>query len=724
MIKKTLTLALAALAAAAGSAAAGCLTSSAQWRNTAMASQSAAFTAAFDLTPNNAKMDGVVGVSASGATSFNSLAAIVRLNSAGYIDVRNGSSYNAAYGQPYSAGQTFHVRMVVDPSVHKYSVYVTPPGQSERTLASGYAFRTEQAGVTSLASWALYSDAGTETVCSFSAAAPSPSGSTGSTTGGTTTTTGGTTTTACMSSAGSWQNTAMAAQTAPFTAAYDVTPGANGIDGVTGLSNGPATGFTSLAAIVRFNSAGYVDARNGGSYTAAAKIPYSGGGAYHVRLAVDPTKHVYSAYVTPPGGSEQTIGVNYAFRTEQAATSSLSSWAALADLGSEKACSLGVTAAPGVDGVPPTVAVTAPLSGATVSGAGVALTASASDNVGVAGVQFQLDGANLGAELTQAPFSMSWDASTTANGSHTLTAVARDAAGNKATSTPVAITVMNPIVAGGFDKWGVKELYPTMSGGKEWFSTWDDGVARSFSSNVDDPQDPWFHTKYLGDATYSVDGKGLFKISGQTPRMYIWNPSKVDEWHNVEMTVYAMRVSDSSTPWGGIEGVARTNHTNDTSNYCDTRGNDARFRYDGHIDFEKETHHPYSVAVQNKSYFSGGLPYNKWIGYKLVVYDLPNGDVKLESWMDLSDGLNGGNWVKVNELEDTGKNFGVGGTPCAPGIDPALRLTNSDNRPGTETGYPNYDVYWRSDGVGTNGLIYKKMSVREVLPGGATTASL
>ena len=60
--------------------------------------------------------------------------------------------------------------------------------------------------------------------------------------------------------------------------------------------------------------------------------------------------------------------------------------------------------------------------------------ANASDNVGVAGVQFQLDGGNLGAEDTSAPFGVVWNTRRTPNGSHTLTAVARDAAGNTTTS--------------------------------------------------------------------------------------------------------------------------------------------------------------------------------------------------------------------------------------------------------------------------------------------------
>ncbi|MEZ4867702.1 MAG: DUF4082 domain-containing protein [Caldilineaceae bacterium] len=96
------------------------------------------------------------------------------------------------------------------------------------------------------------------------------------------------------------------------------------------------------------------------------------------------------------------------------------------------------------DGEAPIVTVTAPANGATVEGA-VIVSANASDNIGVAGVQFMVDGVNWGAEDTTAPYSVSWTTTAYTNGPHTLTAVARDATGNLGTSAPVAVTINNPV---------------------------------------------------------------------------------------------------------------------------------------------------------------------------------------------------------------------------------------------------------------------------------------
>ncbi len=112
---------------------------------------------------------------------------------------------------------------------------------------------------------------------------------------------------------------------------------------------------------------------------------------------------------------------------------------------SDVVVAFAVAAPPPPDTTPPAVTITAPASGATVSGT-TALTATATDAVGVAGVQFLLDGAPVGAEDTTSPYSVSWNTTTAANGPHTLTARARDGAGNTTTSAVVAVTVSQPAV--------------------------------------------------------------------------------------------------------------------------------------------------------------------------------------------------------------------------------------------------------------------------------------
>ena len=94
------------------------------------------------------------------------------------------------------------------------------------------------------------------------------------------------------------------------------------------------------------------------------------------------------------------------------------------------------------DNTPPSVSITAPAVGATVVGT-VNVTANASDNVSVAGVQFLLDGVALGAEQTSGPFSLAWTSGSAADGAHTLSARARDAVGNKTVAANVAVTVSN-----------------------------------------------------------------------------------------------------------------------------------------------------------------------------------------------------------------------------------------------------------------------------------------
>jgi hypothetical protein len=95
----------------------------------------------------------------------------------------------------------------------------------------------------------------------------------------------------------------------------------------------------------------------------------------------------------------------------------------------------------GGDTTPPSTSLTAPASGATLSGS-VTVSANASDNVGVTNVEFYAGSTLIGNDTTS-PYSITWNTTSVANGPYTLTSKAYDAANNSATSSGVNVTVNN-----------------------------------------------------------------------------------------------------------------------------------------------------------------------------------------------------------------------------------------------------------------------------------------
>ncbi|MEO6536233.1 MAG: peptidoglycan-binding protein [Candidatus Paceibacterota bacterium] len=101
------------------------------------------------------------------------------------------------------------------------------------------------------------------------------------------------------------------------------------------------------------------------------------------------------------------------------------------------------------DSTVPVVSITAPINNDVVTGNSVSLTATSTDDVSVSGVQFLLDGSNLGSEDTSSPYAITWDTTGSVDGTHALSATARDGAGNVGTSTIVSVRVDNtaPVVS-------------------------------------------------------------------------------------------------------------------------------------------------------------------------------------------------------------------------------------------------------------------------------------
>lgn len=563
------------------------------WRNVAFApAQTGTLTVKVDAVPLKSGTDAGVGLSNGPQTTYSGLACVARFSSSGNIDARNGGGYAAANTIPYTAGKPYKLRFVVNVPAHTYSLYVTPEGGTELLVGQDFAFRTEQSQVTTLNNYSLFADAGAAQVCNFGAPSLSASAQSG------------------------WVNSAFTRQTGSFAAEFDATPSAAQIDGVIGVSDGAQTSFPNFACLMRFNQNGTIDARNGSAYQADAPIAYTAGATFHFRVLASLATRKYSIFVTPPGGAERQLGLNYSFRTEQQSATGLGNFGLIVD------------------------------------------------------------------------------------------------------GTGGAVTVKNLVISPSADRFGTTELYPTIPGGREWSSSWDNNHPRTLNSHdgpVTDPDDPEFHAR--GDASYTIDGAGVMNTSGPVPRLYIYDPAFLDtslynpasfkNWNNVEVTFYGLRVGDDNIARGGLVAGAKIRHIPDTD-LCGTRGYYGRIRNDGGVDFLKEVNHgdgSYPVQTEARSGVSPwpSLPYGQWVGYKLVARSADGGaHVKLELWRDTSDGAAGGKWERLYSYADTG-GWGVGMIPCASGRDPAEIL------PGQ-----NLSVFIRNDGV--SDFRYKKWTIREIAP--------
>jgi putative alpha-1,2-mannosidase len=93
------------------------------------------------------------------------------------------------------------------------------------------------------------------------------------------------------------------------------------------------------------------------------------------------------------------------------------------------------TPTPAADSIKPTVSITSPANGSTVARrTSVTITATATDNVGIAKVEFYINN-NLLCTDTSSPYTCNWQVPNAKNAQYTITAKAYDAAGNTATTT-------------------------------------------------------------------------------------------------------------------------------------------------------------------------------------------------------------------------------------------------------------------------------------------------
>jgi hypothetical protein len=260
------------------------------------------------------------------------------------------------------------------------------------------------------------------------------------------------------------------------------------------------------------------------------------------------------------------------------------------------------------------------------------------------------------------------------------------------------------------DRFGIEMLHPTTSGGREWSCNWDNGNARGLKSG-DKDQDPEFHFRGTGGAM-SIDGRGIARVSGETPRLYVYAEGKT--WRNVEVTFYARRVGEYAvkSSQGFVVG-ARSEHQAIKSDPCNAHTYYGRLLYDGRANFIKEFWHDeangaiaYTDSKPVKEMLRWNppnpeLPYGEWIGMKYVVRNLAgNTLVLLELYRDRSGGMGTGQWEPVIHLDDTG-GWSAAATPC----------TGPSDRVFTDAAT---SVFIRNDFLVA--AEYARFSIREIAP--------
>jgi predicted phosphodiesterase len=224
------------------------------------------------------------------------------------------------------------------------------------------------------------------------------------------------------------------------------------------------------------------------------------------------------------------------------------------------------------------------------------------------------------------------------------------------------------------DQFGITKLNPTREGGREYYSNWHlptttshqwDSAAQSYGQL--DPQDSMADLIAPTTCRAIVDAdtdtlQADTNADRNSWRYYIKDPAATEvsspwKWEpSVEMTIYYKAIADIVGS-GSIQVHCRlmgpTEHWVAIS-HCASAGHEYAFEIKKNktIQIRKEVSHP--NYAENKISNTADAPYNVWVGMKFIQKKLVNGNMQLECYRDMTDGLNGGTWTKVVERIDAG----------------------------------------------------------------------
>ena len=193
------------------------------------------------------------------------------------------------------------------------------------------------------------------------------------------------------------------------------------------------------------------------------------------------------------------------------------------------------------------------------------------------------------------------------------------------------------------DKFGIKKMYPTTQGGREWFidmiNPKSDGIF-SITSN--------YNITKQRDASWRIDAPMV--------RMNIDTLPGVEPWKNIEITGYAKVVSKSSSSNNtDLDWSARGGRQN-SSIPCEGTALHGGLHIDGSVGWKKEIWQVGGYTTERaKAKILTDSILGRWIGWKVVIYNINNDTaVKMESYID---NKNSNYWVKVADLIDNGRWF-------------------------------------------------------------------
>jgi hypothetical protein len=263
------------------------------------------------------------------------------------------------------------------------------------------------------------------------------------------------------------------------------------------------------------------------------------------------------------------------------------------------------------------------------------------------------------------------------------------------------------------DKFGIKKLNPTVPNGREWFSTWDNGIKRDVLNG--DKYDTEFRPSGTRTKMYVTgDSDGSLEVRGDWPRFNIIDPERSKMWRNVEVTYYVKLVSQNQgrDDKGIAAEVREGDYGPSPDGYDRGYSYNHGLRYNGRVFFQKEVadHCLYTSGIKTVYPWdtsNDSFPTNKWLGFKYVVRNADGGkSVNMVLYVDKTNGANGGTWEKLIEYTDSGGWKASLSMDCiGKNLVPKRPLDWVINN-------ATYDVRFRSDYA--NPVMWKDASIREI----------